>query len=149
MVAPGPGTIAGSIGGLISNLFGTGVNYGSADKFNKQYQANEDKQALVQTDNLRFEGSAIGDYLRDLCGVSVIKIENDSNSYQAYLNDVATYGYYYNTEFENIDNLLSSNSEFKITCHCEVENVPLIAEQSVKARLSAGVMFIRPTNGVE
>ena len=149
MVAPGPGTIAGSIGGLVSNLFGTGVNYGSADKFNKQYQANEDKQALVQTDNLRFEGSAIGDYLRDLCGVSVIKIENDSNSYQAYLNDVATYGYYYNTEFENIDNLLSSNSDFKITCHCEVENVPLIAEQSVKARLSAGVTFIRPNKGVE
>lgn len=146
MVAPGAGTVAGAVGGIVSSLVGTGVNYATTDYFNKQYQQNEDKQALVQTDNLRLEGSAIADYLRDFCGVSIIKIENDSNSYQAYLNDVATFGYYYNTEFENIDNLLSSNSEFKITCHCEIENVPRIASQSIKARLGAGVKFVLPTN---
>lgn len=144
MVAPGPGTVAGAIGGAISSLVGTAVSYGTTDIFNKQYQENEDKQALVQTDNLRFEGSTIADYLRDFCGVSVIKIENDDNSYTAYQNDVNTFGYYYNTEYPDVDILLSTNVSFKITCQCEVENVPRIAEQSIKARLSGGVIFIRP-----
>lgn len=144
MVAPGPGTVAGAVGGAISSLVGTAVNYGTTDIFNKQIQESEDKQALVQTDNLRFEGSAIGDYLRDFCGVSVIKIESDDYSFLAYANDVNTFGYYYNTEYSNVDSLLSNNSEFKITLNCEVENVPKIAESSIKARLSAGVIFIRP-----
>jgi len=144
MVAPGPGTVAGAVGGAISSLVGTAVNYGTTDIFNKQIQESEDKQALVQTDNLRFEGSAIGDYLRDFCGVSVIKIESDDYSFLAYANDIDAFGYYYNTEYPNVDNLLSNNSEFKITLNCEVENVPKIAEGSIKARLSAGVIFIRP-----
>ena len=144
MVAPGPGTVAGAVGGAVSSLIGTGVSYFSTDAFNKAVQESEDKQALVQTDNLRFEGSAIADYLRDYCGVSIVKIENDDNSYSAYLNDVNTFGYYYNTEYPDIETLLSSNSEFKLTCRCEVENVPKIASDSINARLSAGVIFVRP-----
>lgn len=144
MVAPGVGTVAGAIGGAVSSLVGTAVNYGTTDIFNKQYQESEDKQALVQTDNLRFEGSSIGDYLRDFCGVSVIKIESDDYSFRAYGNDVNTFGYYYNTEYPDLDALVTNNISFKITCQCEVENVPRIAEQSIKARLSSGVIFIRP-----
>lgn len=61
------------------------------------------------------------------------------------LKKLKRFGYFYDREINDLDNLLISNSTFKITCNCEVENVPAIAEQSIKARLSAGVKFIRPT----
>lgn len=149
MVAPGPGTIAGAVGGAVSSLVGTAISHVSTDKFNKDYQENEDRHALMQTDDLRLNGSAISEFLSGWTYPAIVGLYSDQDSYNDYLDDIATFGYYYNSELPNIEDVLARYPEMKLTANCEVENVPSIAEQSVKARLSAGVKFIRPTNGVE
>ena len=149
MVAPGPGTIAGAVGGAVSSLVGTAISHVSADVFNKEYQENEDRRALSQTDDLRLNGSAISEFISGWTYPAIVGLYSDQDSYNDYLDDIATFGYYYNSELPNIEDILARYPEMKLTANCEVENVPLIAEQSVKARLSAGVKFIRPTNGVE
>ena len=141
----GPATaMAGAIAGLVGSAIGTAVNYYSADTFAKAYQRNEDAQARMQTDNLRFEGCGLSDYALGYTHPSFVKIENDIESWTAYQNDLATFGYYYNCEYSNIETLLANNATFKISCQCEIENVPGVAERSVKNRFSAGVQFIRP-----
>lgn len=145
-LAGGPyGAIAGAIAGVTGSTIGTIGNYFINEEFNKFSQKIEDAKALVQTDTLSLFGNGITPYISDLTGVSLIEISYDDDSYNAFIEDVNTFGYYYDREYNDLDNLLISNSTFKITCNCEVENVPAIAEQSIKARLNAGVKFIRPT----
>lgn len=143
----GPATaLAGAVAGLVGSTVGVGLNYMTADSFNKAYQRNEDAQAKMQTDNLRFEGCGLMDYAVGYTHPSFVEIEKDEESWNSYLNDLNSFGYFYDTEYPNTDNLLAgSTPEFKLTCSCEVENVPAVAERSIKNRLSAGVQFIRPT----
>lgn len=139
------GAVTGAVAGLVGSAVGTAINYYTADSFAKAYQKIEDRQAKMQTDNLRFEGSALMDIALGYTGVWVVAIESDIESWTGYQNDIAAFGYYYNTEYVGIENLLSANPTFKLTCNAEIENVPAIAERSVKSRLQAGVEFIRPT----
>lgn len=138
------GAIGGAVAGFIGNVAGTAIGYYSADDFNKRYQRNEDAQARMQTDNLRFEGCGLSDYAVGYTRPSFVEIQNDAESWQSYLNDLDAYGYFYDCEFTQLETFLASNPVFKLTCDCEIENVPAIAERSVKNRLSAGVQFIRP-----
>lgn len=141
----GPATaIAGAVAGLVGSTVGIGLNYMTADSFNKAYQRNEDAQAKMQSDNLRFEGCGLSDYALGYTHPSFVEIEKDEESWNSYVNDIDTYGYFYDTEYENLETVLSNNNEFKLTCNCEIENVPAVAERSIKNRLSAGVQFIRP-----
>lgn len=141
----GPATaMAGAVAGLVGSAMSTAVDYYSADIFAKAYQRNEDAQARMQSDNLRFEGCGLSDYAVGLTHPSFVKIENDIESWTAYQNDLGTFGYFYDCEYSNIETLLANNATFKITCNCEIENVPSIAERSVKNRFVAGVEFIRP-----
>ena len=142
----GPATaVAGAIAGLVGSTVGVGLNYMTADSFNKAYQRNEDAQARMQSDNLRFEGCGLSDYALGYTRPSFVEIEKDEESWNSYVNDLNSFGYFYDTEYPNTDNLLAGSvPEFKLTCSCEVENVPAVAERSIKNRLSAGVQFIRP-----
>lgn len=140
-IGAGVGAIAGAGLGVAS----TGINYFTTQEFNKNVQKIEDAKALVGTDPLRLIGRGLYDFACNRTAISIIEISYDDESYNAYLEEVETFGYFYDREINDLDNLLISNSTFKITCNCEVENVPAIAEQSIKARLSAGVKFIRPT----
>lgn len=139
------GGVAGALGGAIATEVSAFANYKIADKFNKQYQYNEDLQASAQTDDLRFSGTALDDCMRGLTGVWVVKIRSDQPSIDSYDKDVASFGYFYDTEISDMETLISNNASFKVTADCEIENVPAIAQQSVKSRISAGVVFIRPT----
>lgn len=139
------GGIAGALGGAVATEISAYANYKIADKFNKQYQYNEDLQASAQTDDLRFSGTALDDCMRGLTGVWLVKIRSDQPSIDAYDKEIASFGYYYDTEISDMETLLSNNATFKVTADCEIENVPAIAEQSIKSRLSAGAVFIRPT----
>lgn len=142
----GPATaLAGAVAGLVGSTVGVGLNYMTADAFNKAYQRNEDAQARMQSDNLRFEGCGLSDYVLGYTHPSFVEIEKDEVSWNSYVNDINSFGYFYDTEYPNTDNLLAGSvPEFKLTCSCEVENVPAVAERSIKNRLSAGVQFIRP-----
>lgn len=142
----GPATaLAGAVAGLVGSTVGVGLNYMTADSFNKAYQRNEDAQARMQSDNLRFEGCGLMDYTLGYTRPSFVEIEKDEVSWNSYVNDIDSFGYFYDTEYPNTDNLLTGSvPEFKLTCSCEVENVPAVAERSIKNRLSAGVQFIRP-----
>lgn len=142
----GPATaLAGAVAGLVGSTVGVGLNYMTADSFNKAYQRNEDAQAKMQSDNLRFEGCGLSDYALGYTHPSFVEIEKDFQSWVAYSHDLDSFGYFYDTEYPNTDNLLAGSiPEFKLTCSCEVENVPAVAERSIKNRLSAGVQFIRP-----
>lgn len=136
--------IAGSVIGAVSSVASSAVSYYTSDDFNKRYQRNEDAQAKMQSDGLRLEGCGLSDYALGYTHPSFVKIENDIESWTAYQNDLSAYGYYYNCEYSDIETLLANNATFKITCNCEIENVPGIAERSVKNRFVAGVQFIRP-----
>lgn len=142
----GPATaLAGAVAGLVGSTVGVGLNYMTADAFNKAYQRNEDAQAKMQSDNLRFEGCGLSDYVLGYTHPSFVEIEKDEVSWNSYVNDINSFGYFYDTEYPNTDNLLAGSvPEFKLTCSCEIENVPAVAERSIKNRLSAGVQFIRP-----
>lgn len=142
----GPATaLAGAVAGLVGSTVGVGLNYMTADSFNKAYQRNEDAQAKMQSDNLRFEGCGLSDYAVGYTHPSFVEIEKDVESWNSYVNDINSFGYFYDTEYPNTDNLLAGSvPQFKLTCSCEVENVPAVAERSIKNRLSAGVQFIRP-----
>jgi len=137
-------SVAGAVIGAASGLAATAIQYYTTDDFNKRYQRNEDAQARMQTDNLRLEGCGLLDYALGYTHPSFVKIECDPESWMSYQQDIETYGYFYDCEYNQMENLLSSNPTLKITCQCEIENVPGVAERSVKNRLSAGVEFIRP-----
>lgn len=139
------GGVAGALGGVVATEVSAFANYKIADKFNKQYQYNEDMQASVQTDDLRFSGTALDDCMRGLTGVWVVRIRSDQPSIDSYDKDVASFGYFYDTEISDMETLITNNTAFKVTADCEIENVPAIAQQSVRNRISAGVEFIRPT----
>lgn len=136
--------IAGSVIGAVSSVASSAVSYYTSDDFNKRYQRNEDAQAKMQTDNLRLEGCGLLDYAKSYTHPSFVLIECDPESWKSYQQDISTYGYFYDCEYNQMETLLSTNPTLKITCQCEIENVPGVAERSVKNRLSAGVEFIRP-----
>lgn len=146
MVAPGAGTVAGAIGGAISSVVGSTVGYETNKIFNKEIQRNEDRQAKMASDELRFNGTSISEIINLRTIASVVKIYPDSNTYQEYLNDVNTFGYFCDTEVDNVDNEIGDNVNVKITCNVNVENVPNIASVSIYNRLMNGVTFIRPSN---
>ena len=52
MVLPGPGTVAGAIGGAVSSLVGTTVNYATSGMFDTQTQQAVDKLTSSQTAGL-------------------------------------------------------------------------------------------------
>ena len=137
-------SVAGAVIGAATGLVSTAIQYYTADDFNKRYQRNEDAQARMQTDNLRLEGCGLLDYAVGYTHPSFVKIECDPQSWLSYQQDIWTYGYFYDCEYNQMENLLQNNPTLKITCQCEIENVPGVAERSVKNRLSAGVEFIRP-----
>lgn len=136
--------VAGSVIGAVSSVASAAVSYYTSDEFNKRYQRNEDAQARMQSDSLRLEGCGLSDYALGYTHPSFVKIENDIESWTAYQNDLSAYGYFYDCEYSDIETLLSNNAAFKLTCNCEIENVPSVAERSVKNRFVAGVQFIRP-----
>lgn len=145
----GPATaVGGAIAGLVGSAVGTAINYYTADSFAKAHQKIEDRQAKMQTDSLRFEGSALMDLALGYTGVWVVAVQSDSESWLAYQNDISAFGYYYDCEYDGMEALLTANATFKVTCNAEIENVPVIAERSVKSRLQAGVEFIRPTHNI-
>ena len=144
IAAPGIGTVAGAVGGALASTVGTAITSMATETFNKMYQKNEDAQARMQTDDLRFEGAGLMDCAMGYTGPWFVLIVSDSDSWNGYQNDISAYGYFYDTEYTGIETLLTNNSTFKLTCNAEIENVPAIAERSVKARLQAGVEFIRP-----
>lgn len=142
---PGIGTVAGAVGGAVSNLASVGIDYYTSDMYNKQYQIVEDARAKVQTDDLRSEGSSIYDMMLGITQPSIMKINIDESTYRNYESEIQTFGYYYQYEIVDIDDSFDFVDGDRITCNVDIENIPTAYGQNVSQRFIKGVEFIKPT----
>jgi len=133
----------GAIAGAIVGAVGSGIDYFSADYYNKQYQENEDRQAKAQTDTLRINGTAIVDILLGRTYLKVVTIESDTQSLAEYEKDVSTFGNYYDVE-DDLEQWIYDDANLTANTS-EIQNIPSIYVPNIQARLSRGVIFIDPS----
>lgn len=137
------GNVYGALAGGIVGAIGSGIEYFSSDYYNKEYQLNEDMQAINQSDILKINGLALVDIVQEKTYCQIVTIESDDQTLAEYNTDIATYGNYYDLETD-IESMIGTNVKLTVTTN-EINNIPSSYVGNVQSRLARGVIFINPT----
>lgn len=142
------GAGAGPYGALLStamDLQGALTRYLSSGYFNDRTTDNEDRHARVANDSLRITGNEISGVLNDYTGIMIYSIEPDDNSRLNMNNQIATYGYSYNSELDPAKTLqlLTDNPSFSFIGDIELSGIQTIGIDIIRTRLKTGVTFSR------
>ena len=141
MVAPGPGTVAGAVGGAGSSLIGTAIDYVTSGYFNDQLQKETDKYYSHQSANMLLPAGGMGWRLltNDWC---ILQLEGDTVSVTEHSSYITNNGYDVEIAVGNPNSFLTAGGPLQIINLMITGNLPPEAKNYIKNILSNGVRIV-------
>lgn len=142
-VAPGPGTLAGAVGGAASSLIGTAVSYGvSAVADDHLMQATEQLYSNQSSNVLITAGGEGWAYAAGVRDWYIVQLEGDSTSKAEYTAAITYNGYDTDIPTGNVTTFITAGGPLQIRDLTVTGSIPPAAKLAIKVKLESGCYIV-------